>query len=244
MYEERVYRNHILSKFREEVSYKESDLLISADKQLDNRVSRNILTKYYNEIEDYIKDNSSFFTALSPVSAKETAPDIIKNMAACARVTGIGPFSAVAGAIAFYVGSELLQFGSELIIENGGDIFLKINEDKRIGVYLGEGFYSSKDPAVEEISLIIKKREDAFGIASSSSSIGHSLNFGKAQLVTVIARNSIIADGFATALSNRIKKETDVSAVLEIAKDNSLIDAIVIAFEGKLYLWGDIELER
>ena len=55
----------------------------------------------------------------------------------------------------------------------------------------------------------IKKRNQAFGVASSSSSLGHSLNFGKADLVSVVAKNIIIADGFATAISNRIKKVED-----------------------------------
>lgn len=242
MYEERFYRSQVLSKFSAEVSYKESDLLISADKKIDSQRALDVLVKYYNEIEDYIKDNPGFFTSLSPLNIEEPAPAIIKDMSVCSQITGVGPFAAVAGAVASYVAFDLLADDGELIIENGGDIFLKIKGDKRIGLYLGDGFCSSCGESVKELSLRIKKREDAFGIASSSSSIGHSLNFGKADMVTVIAKNAIIADGFATALSNRIKKKNDVPAVLDFAKNHNLIDAVLIVFESNLYLWGDIEL--
>ncbi|MFH1768635.1 MAG: hypothetical protein ABH858_05710, partial [Candidatus Omnitrophota bacterium] len=73
--------------------------------------------------------------------------------------------------------------------------------------------------------------------------IGPSLNFGKADLLTVKAKDSIVADSFATAYANRIKKAKDIDAVFKHAQSVSLIDAIVIAFEKKLYFWGDIALE-
>ncbi|UCD15214.1 MAG: UPF0280 family protein [Candidatus Omnitrophota bacterium] len=234
MYEQRVYRNQVLSKCCFEVSYKESDLLISADKDIKKDLARNLLIKYYREIEEYGEKNPPFLTSLSPLKVEPEAPSIVKDMLRCSRVTGVGPFAAVAGAVAFYVGEELLKFSDELFIENGGDIFLKINEDKRIGVYLGR--------SLGQVSLLVRKRAHSFGIASSSSFMGHSLNFGKAELVTVVAGNSILADGFATSLSNRIKTKTDAQSVLEEARTNSLIDALVVAVGGQLYLWGDVEI--
>jgi hypothetical protein len=238
MYEERFYRQHISSKFKIEVTFKESDLLISADKEIDKERARDILKKYYTEIENYIRKNPKFLTSLSPLEEDKEAPPIIRDMIKCSSVTGIGPFSSVAGAIAFYVGKELLNFSSEVIVENGGDIFLKINEDKKIGLYLGENFPK------KYLTLKIKKRNSPFGIASSSSYLGHSLNFGKVDLLTVIAKNSIIADGFATSLSNRIKKEEDVREVLEFVKNNPFLEGILIFFEGKIFLWGDFEIVK
>jgi hypothetical protein len=236
MYEERFYRQHISSKFKIEVTFKESDLLISADKEIDKERARDILKKYYTEIENYIRKNPKFLTSLSPLEEDKEAPPIIRDMIKCSSVTGIGPFSSVAGAIALYVGKEILQFANEVIIENGGDIFLKIKEDKKIGIYLGE---RSK---IETISLKISKRDYSFGIASSSSYIGHSLNFGRVDLVTVVAKDAIIADGFATAFSNRIKKERDIEDVLKLAKNNPLIEGMLISFEDKIFIWGDLEM--
>jgi len=236
MYEERFYRNQVLSKFKLEVSFRESDLLICTDKEIDKDLARDILIKYYGEVDGYTKRNPLFLTSLSPLEQDNTAPPIVKEMIENSRLAGIGPFSSVAGAIAQYVGTELLGFSSEIIVENGGDLFLKIKEDKSLGVYLGERL------GVRNISLKLKKRDYAFGIASSSSVIGHSLNLGRADLVTVVAKNSIAADGFATALSNKIKKRQDVDEVLEEARNTPPIEGLLIAFEGNIFLQGNIEL--
>ena len=236
MYEERFYRKSSLSKFSLEVAFKESDLFISTDTQIDKEKVQSILQKYYNQIEGYTKKNSLFLSSLSPIEEDESSPPIVLDMIQTSYLTGIGPFSSVAGAIAQYVGLEILKEAAEVIIENGGDIFLKINEDKRLGVYLGE----RTEP--KNLTLKISKREDTFGIASSSAYFGHSLNLGRADLVTIIAKDAIIADGFATSLSNRIQKETDADQVIAIAKDSPYIEGILISFEGKLYLWGDIEI--
>ncbi len=236
MYEERFYRDQILSKFKIEVSFKESDLLICSDKEIAKEKAQGILVKCYEQIEEYITGNPLFLTSLSPLEIDQTAPPIIKEMLESSKVTGIGPFSAVAGAVAQYVGGELLNYCQELIVENGGDIFLKINEDKIIRVYLGQEF------KINNLNLKIKKRSRAFGLASSSSSLGHSLNFGKADLVSVVAKNIIIADGFATAISNRIKKVKDVDKILAEAKDKLPIEGLLVAFGEKIFLWGDLEI--
>jgi len=236
MYEERLYRDQIFSKFKTEVSFKESDLLICSDKAIAKEKAQGILVECYGQIEEYIKKNPLFLRSFSPLENDQAAPPIIKEMLESSKVTGIGPFSAVAGAVASYVGRELLNYCQELIVENGGDIFLKINEDKVIGVYLGQGF------KINSLNLKIKKRSQAFGIASSSSSLGHSLNFGKADLVSVVAKNIIIADGFATAISNRIKKVEDVDKVLDEAKNKLPVEGLLVAFEEKIFLWGDLEI--
>ena len=236
MYEERFYRNKILSKFKIEVSFKESDLLICSDKEIAKEKAQGILVKYYKQIEEYITGNPLFLTSLSPLEIDQAAPPIIKEMLEASKVTGIGPFSSVAGAVAQYVGGELLNYCQELIIENGGDIFLKINQDKIIGVYLGQEF------KINDLNLKIKKRSQAFGVASSSSTLGHSLNFGKADLVSVVAKNIIIADGFATAISNRIKKLEDVDKILAEAKDKLPIEGLLVAFGEKIFLWGNLEV--
>jgi len=236
MYEERFYRNQIISKFKIEISYKESDLLICSDKKIAKEKAQSILVKYYDKIEKYITKNPRFLTSLSPLENDWSAPLIIEEMLKSSKNTRVGPFSAVAGAIAKYVGEELLDYSPELIIENGGDIFLKINQDKIIGVYLGEKF------KINNLNLKIKKRSQAFGIASSSSALGHSLNFGKADLVSVVAKDAIVADGFATAISNRIKKIKDIDKILIEVKDSLPIEGLLVAFDKKIFLWGDLEL--
>ena len=236
-YEERFYRSYCKdTNFHLEVEYKETDLYISCDRYIEKELVRKIVKEYYWQIEEYIKKKPLFLHSLSPLQFDEEAPLIVQDMLRASSLAGVGPFSSVAGAISYYVGKRLLKFCDELIIENGGDIFLKINEDKRIGLYLGGEVWCNT------VVLKVKRREYPFGICSSSSVIGHSLNFGKAELVTVISKSPIVADSFATGFSNRIRKENDVKTVIREAKKIPLIEGIVVAFGGKIAIWGDVEI--
>jgi len=236
MYEERFYRENISSKFKLEVSYRESDILVSTDREVSLEVVQSLLSRYYSQIEAYIEKKPDFKKSLSPISFDNSAPPIVKKMIESSQITKIGPFASVAGAIASYVGEELLNFCEEVVVENGGDVFLKIKTPKFLGVYLGEEF------SPKNLTLKIKNKDHSFGIASSSSVIGHSLNFGKANLLTIICRDTILADGLATALSNRIKNPQDAKALIQDAKKLDAVEAMLIAIENKIYLWGDLEI--
>jgi len=236
-YEERFYRLFCKKEFSFEISYKETDLFISTDKALDKEEVRKIVKNYYEAIASYIKINPSFFASLVPIDIDEQAPPIVKDMVSSSSKAGVGPFSAVAGAISWYVGNNLTKICSEVIVENGGDLFLKVNEDKKIGLYLGKNFSPSF------ITIKLKKKDKPFGIASSSSKIGHSLNFGDADLVTIVASDSILADAFATAFSNQIKKERDIHRILREARKLPFLWGIVVAFKKKLFFWGEVTLD-
>ena len=236
-YQERFYRELHKSNFCLEVSYRESDIYLSCDKPLDETIVKSLLKRYYDDIASYIRSYPNFLTSLTPWKEDPFAPPIVKDMIAASKVSGIGPFSCVAGGISWYVGKEILNYCNELILENGGDLFLKINEDKKIGIYLGGNF------SPNFITVKIKKKESPFGVASSSSRFGHSLNFGRADLVTVVALDSLLADTFATVFSNKIKKIGDIEKVINEAKGYSFIKAVVVAFEGRIALWGEVELD-
>lgn len=139
-YQERFYRLSHKAQFDLEIAYKESDMYISCDKPFSRPFLVEIVKKYYEEIEEYIKNHSQFFFAFSPLDTDEDAPPIIQDMISASKISGIGPFSCVAGAIAWYVGRELMIYCQEVVVENGGDLFLKVNEDKTIGLYLGDRF--------------------------------------------------------------------------------------------------------
>ena len=236
MYEKRFYRKAIHSAFKLEVAHQESDLLICSDAKLEQEKVYQHIHKYYKIIEVYCQAHPEFKTALSPYAKDSQATQIIQDMIAFSTLAEVGPFAAVAGAVAEYVGRELLGQCDEVIVENGGDIFLKINQDKIIAVYPGEA------SGMQELLLRIAAREEPFGVASSSAVIGHSLNFGKADVVSVVADNALLADSFATGLSNKIHSDKEAQAVIEQVKIEPSLQAVVIVFDKKLYLWGDIEL--
>ena len=103
------------------VVMKESDLIVSGIGDLKEKTTA-LLYKYRKKIETYIQKHPFFKTSMRPIDMDNNAPDIIKTMIESALKTNVGPMASVAGAIAEYVGMELLLYSSEIIVENGGDV--------------------------------------------------------------------------------------------------------------------------
>jgi len=237
MYEPRTYRHWVkdtdLVPFN--VVVKETDLAILASTNLKRKAHRLVL-KYRNMLEKYIVQQSSFLTTLVPLSIGDNAPQIVKAMATAAEKVGVGPMAAVAGAIAEFVGTELLPLSPEIIIENGGDIYLKTLKKRVVGIYAG------KSPLSGKIGLEIEGKDTPMGVCTSSGTVGHSLSFGQADAVTVLSKSAILADAAATAIGNRIKHPRDFPKGIEFAKGIDGLTGLVIIKDDKIGIWGEVKL--
>src|SRR4030042_330958 len=110
-----------------------TDLLIRAGKDLSD-TAENIVKKLRGEIREHIKEQEEFLTSYSPVKRLPRRPEIINKMYLASELTDTGPMASVAGAIAESLGNMLLQDTEEIIIENGGDVWLKAVEPVLINV--------------------------------------------------------------------------------------------------------------
>jgi len=237
MYQKRKYRDCVkqnnLCSFQ--VVVKETDIAVQATKPL-AEITRELLLEYRRHIERYITQHPEFADSLSPWHLSTPAPPIIRDMAHASELTGTGPMSAVAGAIAEYVGIDLLRHSEEVVIENGGDIFLKLNTPATIGIYAGRSPFSMK------IGIRFTATEQPFSVCTSSGTIGHSLSFGKADAVCAVSRSCILADAAATAMCNMIKQKSDFEKALEFGQKIKGIIGIVVIKDDSIGLWGDISL--
>ena len=239
MYEPRTYRHWVNGK--DLVSFntvvKETDLYIRASTNLKRKALRLVL-KYRNTLERYIGQHPSFLTSLEPLFVSDNAPRIVKSMSEAAKRVGTGPMASVAGAIAEFVGNELLAFSPEIILENGGDIFLKSSKKRLIGIYAG------KSPLTGKIGLEINGDDTPLGICTSSGTVGHSLSYGKADAVIVLSKSATLADAAATAIGNLIKQPTDISTGVEFAKGIDGLKGVIIIKDDKIGLWGKIKISQ
>ncbi|OGS20483.1 MAG: thiamine biosynthesis protein ApbE [Elusimicrobia bacterium RIFOXYA2_FULL_39_19] len=238
MYEPRFYRNW--HKDDDLVSFeaiiKETDLCIRAEKNLQKKALASIL-KHREAIEKYIARHPEFLKALAPVTLERDAPLIVKDMIEYTRTANVGPMASVAGVIAEYVGNDLLEYSSEIIVENGGDIFIKTNKPRLVGVYAGNSVFTKK------IALEILPEKTPLGICTSSGTVGPSLSFGKADAVIITAKSAILADAAATSIGNIIKEETDIAKALDMAQTIKGLKGIIIIKNDKMGLWGDISIK-
>ncbi len=241
-YEPRTYRNLLRNDdlLSLNLVIEETDLLICIDKQSDKllvqRKAEKLVLHYRKIIQDYIAENPSFKTTLKPYPADTSAANIIKTMIDVSRLADVGPMASVAGVIADYVGNELLACCREVIIENGGDIFLKIEKKRNIGIYAGESKFSNT------LSLQVMPEETPLGICTSSGTIGHSLSMGKADAVVVAAPSAALADAWATALANMIHTERDIGTVIEHSQDIGDITGVIIIKGDTMGVCGQLKL--
>jgi len=182
--------------------------------------------------------NPEFQTTLEPYPENPAAPSIIREMTAAAAVAGVGPFAAVAGAIAEQVGKDLLDYSSQIIIENGGDIFLKSSKKRTVGIYAGSS------PLSNRLALEIEADETPLGICTSSGTVGHSLSFGKADAVVILSKSTAIADAVATAVGNLIQTIADIQKGLNFAKKIKAVKGIAIIKNDRMGIWGKINIRR
>jgi len=216
---------------------KETDLHIQARTNL-KRKALNLVLKYRNILERYIERHPLFLTSLEPIAIADDAPRIVKSMSESASKVGVGPMASVAGAIAEFVGYELLDFSPEIIVENGGDIFLKSSKQKQVGIYAG------KSPLTGKIGLEINEVDTPLGICSSSGTVGHSLSYGKADAVIVLSRSATLADAAATAIGNLIMDSGDIPVGIEFAQGIGELLGVVIIKDDNMGLWGEVKISR
>ena len=239
MYEPRTYRHWIKDKdlLSFNVTVKETDLYIRAQKNLRSKALKLVL-KYRDALESYIERHPDFATALKPLPVDSDAPHIVKSMSEAATKAGVGPMAAVAGAIAEFVGGELLAFSPEIIVENGGDIYLKSLKKRLIGIYAGESPFTGK------ISLEIDGEDTPIGICTSSGTVGHSLSYGKADAVITLSKSATLADAAATAAGNLVVNADDIPSGIEFAKGIKGLDGIIIIKDDKVGLWGEVKISQ
>jgi len=237
MYEPRTYRHWITGKdlISFNVVVKETDLYIRASSNL-KRKAHKLVLKYRDILERYIERHPSFVTSLEPLPVSDDAPHIVKSMSEAAARVGIGPMASVAGAIAEFVGNELLAFSPEIIIENGGDIYLKSQSKRIVGIYAG------KSPLTGKIGLEIKGQDTPLGICTSSGTVGHSLSQGKADAIIVLSKSATLADAAATAIGNLIVQLSDIPGGIEFAKGIDGLKGVIIIKDDKVGLWGKVKI--
>jgi ApbE superfamily uncharacterized protein (UPF0280 family) len=236
-YEPRTYRTRMaregLTAFR--VALKETDLMVLAARDFSAEV-REMVLQERQQLEAYIAAHPDFLRTLSPWPEDPFAPPAVREMIAAGAAAEVGPMAAVAGTIASRIGHGLLPWSPEVIVENGGDIFLRIAQPATVALFAG------KSPLSQRVGLRIDPALSPLGVCTSSGTVGHSLSFGRADAACVVAPSAALADAAATALGNRVKDAGAISPALEWAASVPGILGAVIIVGDKLGAWGLVEL--
>jgi len=234
-FELRSYRTQIKGKGLEafRVVCRESDLLLLAEKDL-SQEALEILVELRKALEAYITRHPAFLHYLKPLPEDPKAPAMVRKMYRAGKAAGVGPMAAVAGAIAEEVGKKILSQGlsREIVVENGGDIFLALNRDTTVAVLAG------KSPLSGRVGLKVRKKFMPCGVCTSSGTVGHSLSLGRADALCVMARDTAFADACATALANKVREARDFKKLEKILPYIPDLMGVVCILDEMLFAWG------
>ncbi len=242
MYEPRTYRKNLNTDRFEyaRIIVEESDLWLGIEKsrikKVDQKLVQNEILRLRTILKDYIGLNPDFLQSMKPIEIYENDPPIIKKLKETGIISHTGPMTGVAGLIAELI-TNFIQNSfdiQEVIVENGGDICMKINSELNLAVAAG------KNSGFNNLGLKILPSEEVIGICSSSGTFGHSISFGKADLLTVISHDTTLADAWATSLANKINKEEDIQTLCNILPEN--IIGLLAIKDKKIAYKGDYEL--
>lgn len=205
------------------------------------RVAEQAIFEARERILRKISEDPYFATTYDPYPVSEDDDPLIKRMCQASLLAGVGPMAGVAGAIAVFAVERMVEAGaSYAIVENGGDIALRIDRDITVGVF-------QDDDRFRELAFRIPKRNGIFGICSSSGKVGPSVSFGKSGISTVFSDDVILADACATALGNMIRDggQEEMSRALEEIGGIHGVDGCVSISNGLYASIGDVpELVR
>jgi len=248
MFENRTYRQQHRKKglVSFDITVKETNLNIQADTNLSRAAIRAVLD-CRNTLETYIGLHPDFATAMTPLPiaangsglVPEMIPELIRDMLMAAQLAKVGPMAAVAGTMAQYTGHLLLDRTRQVIVENGGDIFVKSDTKTCFTIFAGDSPFSMT------CGIEIARQEKPYGICTSSGTLGHSKSYGKADAAMVFSDSCALADAVATSVGNRIRTAKDIQPAIDWGKTIDGIRGIVIIIADKIGVWGeDLKLVR
>lgn len=242
IYNDRTYRRHHrqddLVHFT--VKVKETDLDIGVRRERFSPGLAQLAEKAVLDcrlpLEKYIASDPNFASSLSPYEPLDGAPPIAVEMHTFAKIAGVGPMAAVAGAVAEHVGKILSKHSKDVIVENGGDIYIRTSRIRRIAVFAGPS------PLSNRIAIEIGPHQSPLGICTSSGTVGHSISFGKADAAVVLSPSTVLADAVATATGNLVRNLNDLQRAVDFASGIEGVTGVVVIKGDRLVAWGRVKL--
>lgn len=238
--ERRFYREHMQAEglVSFSVVIGESDLFIWAERDLGEQ-ARLSLARHRADLEDFISRHPMFAETFRPYAVPEGSPRVVEAMARAAERAEVGPMAAVAGAIAEAVGEDLLSLSPEVMVENGGDIFVRSGRERRVGIYAGGS------PLSGRLALRLPPTPPrGLGVCTSSASVGPSYSAGRADAALVVAESAALADAAASALGNRAKSPEHIEEALAFASGIAGVIGCLLIMGEHLGVHGDLDITK
>jgi hypothetical protein len=220
-----------------EVVRAETDLQIGASRDLSAEAAA-LVGALRADLDAYVAAHPYFAESFVPVEVEDDAPEVVRAMAEAARSAAVGPMAAVAGAVAERVARGLSAQAAEVIVENGGDIFILGTRPRTVLVAAGDS------PLTGTVALAFARDDLPVAVCTSSGTVGPSVSLGIANAVTIVAEDGALADAVASAAGNLVHGADDIAEALECAMSVPGVRGAVIIVGDHIGAMGQLDLVR
>ncbi|OPY49867.1 MAG: hypothetical protein A4E49_02949 [Methanosaeta sp. PtaU1.Bin112] len=219
---------------REHFQLKETIVTIFARESGHIDAAKGSIREQRAHLEEFIREDPFFQITLEPydLAANDApdAPEIVRRMIEKSALFGIGPMSAVAGAIAGFSVQAMMDEGATYaVVDNGGDICILNDLPIVVGIYAGSS-------PIQNLAFEIAARRTPLGICTSSGSVGPSISFGFSDAAVAISEDAALADAAATALGNAVTAKGPLQECFS-AIDRPGIDGALAIRGEEMALW-------
>jgi len=245
IFEARTYRNS-LSRERFQsfaIQQETADLWIGVDPNSFQDDMADVavaaLRSALDELNAYGTANPLFKKSLKPCSVQDDAPAMIRHLAAAGEKAGVGPMAAVGGLLSETIGRALLENFSigELVVENGGNLFVKLQDPLVLSIFAGES------PLSGMAGMEVLPEQTPLGVCTFTQADKSPMDYGKADAVMIACGDAVLADALTSGFGNRIKKPADVENVLNRTENVPEILAAVLVCDDQIGIRGEFELK-
>lgn len=238
----RIYRTWVEdSPGREsfEVRVQETDLFIRLGRPAPPASAvEDLVRRVRQGLEAYLALDPAFRAALVPHPVPVHAPPIVQRMARAGEAAGVGPMAAVAGAVAAEVGERLRRWTSEVVVENGGDLYLASLRPLTVAVFAG------RSPFTGLLGFRLDPAALPAGVCTSAGTVGPSLSFGTADAAVIVAPDAALADAVATGAGNRVRSAADLEEAADWALSVPGVTGALLIKDEHLAVAGEVQLVR
>jgi len=227
-----TYRNGL---FYLRTTYREANILIASENVSSINIGLSRFIEERNLVQDFIEKHPDFIYSLEPLEFEEEQYSAIALSIEASKKAGVGPMASLPGALADITLESMLNDGAKnAIVENGGEISMRMSKKTVIGVYTGKDF---------NFGLILDNPYEKIGVSTSSSSVSHALSFGEADAAVVVAENAALADAVSTYVGNIVKTGCYKSIEDAVRKALSIrgVKGCVIYCDGLISFGGSVK---
>ncbi len=203
--------------------HKETIVTILAENERQYKLAVDAILRARRLIEERIKRDPYFLITYEPYETEDELDDVTLRMVRASKIAKVGPMAAVAGTISAVAVESMIESGDFALVDNGGDIAMHAYEDITIGIF-----------TPRNLNLGFKINPKGFySVCTSSGTVGHSVSLGFADAVTVFAKDTSIADCFATKIGNEIKENFGKEEIEKVLKElwksaRKYIDGVIV----------------